>query len=362
MYKGHKVVPYCPRCGTALSSHEVAQGYQDVTETSIFVRFRVTGEKDTYLLAWTTTPWTLPSNVALCVNPEENYAYAQKDGQTYILAQALVETLLGEGAKVVKTRKGKELAGLSYDPLFDFQNKESETCFTVAADGYVTLDDGSGIVHIAPAFGEDDARVGRAFKLPFVQRVDEKGNMDQSTPWAGMFCKDADPLIIETLKKSGLLFKEQEYTHNYPFCWRWATRRCSTTRAAPGSSGMTAVRDALVKSNQSVNWLPENIRDGRMGNFVENVIDWGLSRERYWGTPLPIWTCECGHVEAVGGIADLKARGADLPDDLELHKPYIDRVTFPCPKCNKQMHRVSEVIGLLVRQRQHALCPVPLPV
>ena len=337
-------MPYCPRCGTALSSHEVAQGYQDVTETSIFVRFRVTGETDTYLLAWTTTPWTLPSNVALCVNPKEDYAYAKADdGTTYILAKALTHSLLGENAAITKTVKGEELIGLSYEPLFDFQNKVSDTCFTVAADGYVTLTDGSGIVHIAPAFGEDDSRVAKAFDLPFVQLVDTKGNMDACTPWAGVFCKDADEAIMETLEQSGLLFKKQDHLHNYPFCWRCDTPLLYYARSTWFIS-MTKVREALIKSNRSVNWLPENIKDGRMGNFVENVIDWGLSRERYWGTPLPIWTCACGHVEAIGGIEDLKAHGADVPDDLELHKPYIDRTTFPCKQCGKDMHRVSEVI------------------
>jgi isoleucyl-tRNA synthetase len=344
LYRGHKVVPYCPRCGTALSSHEVAQGYQDVTEQSVFVRFPVEGEENLCLLAWTTTPWTLPSNVALCVNPKENYAYAKgEDGMTYILAKALVPTLLGENAIIVKTVKGEALVGLRYKPLFDFQQKLSETCFSVAADGYVTLTDGSGIVHIAPAFGEDDSRVARSFNLPFVQLVDTKGRMDEKTPWGGVFCKDADPLIVETLRNSGLLFKVEEYAHNYPFCWRCDTPLLYYARST-WFIRMTEVREQLIASNRSVNWLPDNIREGRMGNFVENVIDWGLSRERYWGTPLPIWTCECGHVEAVGGIEDLKKRGAQLPADLELHKPYIDRITFPCPKCGNEMRRVPEVI------------------
>ena len=344
LYKGHKVVPYCPRCGTALSSHEVAQGYQDVEETSIFVRFRVVGEENTYLLAWTTTPWTLPSNVALCVNPAEPYAYAKAaDGTTYILAEALAEALLGEDVTIQKTIQGEELVGLSYEPLFDFQKKVSDNCFTVVAESYVTLTDGSGIVHIAPAFGEDDSRVAQAFDLPFVQLVDSRGNMDESTPWAGVFCKDADEAIMDALDQSGLLFKKQAYAHSYPFCWRCDTPLLYYARST-WFIRMTQVRDALIKSNRSVNWLPENIKEGRMGNFVENVIDWGLSRERYWGTPLPIWTCACGHAEAIGGLMDLKAHGADVPDDMELHKPYIDQITFPCPQCGDTMHRVSEVI------------------
>ncbi len=344
LYRGHKVVPYCPRCGTALSSHEVAQGYQDVTETSIFVRFRVTGKPNTYLLAWTTTPWTLPSNVALCVNPEEEYAEIKAaDGKNYILAKELVPSLFGESAEILKTVKGEQLVGTSYDPLFDFQKKESKNSFTVTADNYVTLTDGSGIVHIAPAFGEDDSRVGRAYDLPFVQMVDAKGEMIDVTPWAGVFCKQADPLIMDTLEQSGLLFKKQEYAHSYPFCWRCDTPLLYYARST-WFIRMTEVRDTLIASNRSVNWLPENVKEGRMGNFVENVIDWGLSRERYWGTPLPIWTCECSHVEAIGGVEDLKQHGADVPDNLELHKPFIDRITFVCPKCGKQMHRVPEVI------------------
>ncbi len=344
LYRGHKVVPYCPRCGTALSTHEVAQGYQDVTETSIFVRFCVSGEANTYLLAWTTTPWTLPSNVALCVNPKEQYAVIHAaDGMNYILAKELVPVLFGSDVTVLKTLRGEDLVGMSYDPLFDFQKKESENCFTVTADNYVTLTDGSGIVHIAPAFGEDDSRIGRAYQLPFVQMVNTKGEMEQVTPWAGIFCKQADPLIMDALESSGLLFKKQEYAHSYPFCWRCDTPLLYYARST-WFIRMTEVRDTLIASNRSVNWLPENIKEGRMGNFVENVLDWGLSRERYWGTPLPLWTCECGHVEAIGGIEDLKKHGADVPDDLELHKPFIDRITFPCPKCSQLMHRVSEVI------------------
>ena len=344
LYKGHKVVPYCPRCGTALSSHEVAQGYKDVTETSVFVRFAVSDAENTYILAWTTTPWTLPSNVGLCVNPDETYVYAKaEDGRVYILAQALCASLLGENAKVQKTCSGSDLVGLSYEPLFDFQTKQSDTCFTVVADGYVTLTDGSGVVHIAPAFGEDDSRVGRAFHLPFVQMVNTRGEMDACTPWAGMFCKDADPLIISQLKEQGKLFRAQEYTHSYPFCWRCDTPLLYYARST-WFIRMTQVRDALIKNNRSINWLPENIKEGRMGNFVENVIDWGLSRERYWGTPLPIWTCECSHIEAIGGIQDLKDHGAQVPDNLELHKPFIDKITFPCPVCGKTMHRVPEVI------------------
>ena len=284
LYKGHKVVPYCPRCGTALSSHEVAQGYKDVTETSVYVKFRVRGQENTFLLAWTTTPWTLPSNVALVVNEHEDYVYAEKDGETYILAKALCEKVVGEGAKVLRTVKGAELIGTEYEPLYPFAGKTRERGWYVVADDYVTLTDGTGIVHTAPAFGEDDARVGRENGLPFVQLVNTQGRfVDAVTPWAGMFVKEADPLIIEDLKASGKLFAAAPYTHSYPFCWRCDTPLLYYARAS-WFIKMTAVRDKLVENNRRVNWFPDNIQEGRMGNFLENVIDWGLSRERYWGS------------------------------------------------------------------------------
>ena len=344
LYKGHKVVPYCPRCGTALSSHEVAQGYKDVTETSVFVRFAVKGEENTFLLAWTTTPWTLPSNVALCVNPEETYCYAVgEDGRTYILAEALAPACLGEGAQITRRLKGRELCGLEYQPLYTWAQPEKKAHFVVA-DGYVTLTDGSGVVHIAPAFGEDDARVGRENDLPFVQMVNEQGCfVPEATLVAGKFVKDADADIIADLKERGLLFKAMAFTHSYPFCWRCDTPLLYYARST-WFIRMTAVRDKLLANNRSINWLPENIKEGRMGNFLENVIDWGLSRERYWGTPLPVWECACGHTHTIGSIAELKAMSPDCPDEIELHKPYIDRVHLTCPECGGLMTRVSEVI------------------
>ncbi len=342
LYKGHKVVPYCPRCGTALSSHEVAQGYKDVTETSIFVSFPVKGEKDTYLLAWTTTPWTLPSNVALCVNAAEDYVYARLEGRTYILAKALLE-VLGEGAEVIKTCKGEQLCGMDYEPLFDFAKEEKKRAWYVVADPYVTLDSGSGIVHIAPAFGEDDARVGRDNNLPFVQMVDNQGKLiDKTGKFAGLFVKDADKPITEDLRARGLLFRELPYQHSYPFCWRCDTPLIYYARST-WFIRMTAVRDQLVKNNRTVNWMPETIKEGRMGNFLENVIDWALSRERYWGTPLPVWECQCGHYHVVGSREEL-ARLTGAPLDTELHKPYLDPLTMKCEKCGGVMHRAPEVI------------------
>ncbi len=345
LYKGHKVVPYCPRCGTALSSHEVAQGYKDVTETSVYVKFRVRGQENTFLLAWTTTPWTLPSNVALVVNEHEDYVYAEKDGETYILAKALCEKVVGEGAKVLRTVKGAELIGTEYEPLYPFAGKTRERGWYVVADDYVTLTDGTGIVHTAPAFGEDDARVGRENNLPFVQLVNTQGRfVDAVTPWAGMFVKEADPLIIEDLKASGKLFAAAPYTHSYPFCWRCDTPLLYYARAS-WFIKMTAVRDKLVENNRRVNWFPDNIQEGRMGNFLENVIDWGLSRERYWGTPLPVWVCDdCGHTHVIGSKAELRERGDNVPEDIELHKPYVDKITLTCEKCGGVMHRVPEVI------------------
>lgn len=344
LYKGHKVVPYCPRCGTSLSSHEVAQGYKDVKETSVYVKFAVQGEKNTYLLAWTTTPWTLPSNVALVVNPNETYVKVQCDGEFYILAEALASTVLEKEYTVIEKMIGTDLVGTSYDPLFPFATVDKKAYYVVA-DTYVTLTDGTGIVHTAPAFGEDDARVGKENDLPFVQLVNEQGNFVEAvTPWAGMFVKDADPLIVKDLKEKQLLYKTEEYEHSYPHCWRCDTPLLYYARDT-WFIQMTAVRDKLLANNEKVNWLPDNIKYGRFGKFLENVIDWGLSRERYWGTPLPIWECSCGHRHTVGSIAELKEMGDNVPDDIELHKPYIDHVYLHCPKCKTgMMKRVPEVI------------------
>ncbi len=356
LYKGHKIVPYCPRCGTSLSSHEVAQGYQDVKETSVFVRFAVDGEPDTYLAAWTTTPWTLPSNVALCVNADEEYILAETsqdlDGTQkpvrYYIAGVLAQQVLGEDINIVSRMKGGALVGKRYQPLFDYADeiveKSGKTAFVVTADNFVTLSDGTGIVHIAPAFGEDDARVGRDNDLPFVQLVREDGTLpDEVSDFAGVFCKDADPGLIRKLGQDGKLIKKIPYEHSYPFCWRCDTALIYYARSS-WFVKMTAVRDQLIKNNKTVNWIPETIRDGRFGNFLENVIDWGISRERYWGTPLPIWECECGHRHLVGSIAELQALSDDCPEDIELHKPMIDNVHITCDKCHGQMTRVPEVI------------------
>lgn len=338
IYKGHKIVPYCPRCGTALSSHEVAQGYKDVTEKSAFVRFKTDFG---YILAWTTTPWTLPSNVALCVNPESDYAYVSSDGTTYLLAADLVGAVLGEDAKIEKTVKGRALEGIRYEPLYTWAGA-GDDAYRVVSDGYVTLTDGTGVVHIAPSFGEDDARVGQRFGLPFVQLVDDRGRFkDGCGEITGVFCKDADKWILKDLAGRGLLFKAPPFTHSYPFCWRCDTPLLYYARST-WFIRMTEVRDRLMKNNATVNWYPESIGKGRFGNFLENVIDWGLSRERYWGTPLPLWVCECGHVHAVGSKAELKELSG--AGDIELHKPYVDQITFPCPKCGKPMHRTPEVI------------------
>ncbi len=356
LYKGYKIVPYCPRCGTALSSHEVAQGYQDVKETSVFVRFAVEDEPDTWFAAWTTTPWTLPSNVALCVNAEEEYVLAEVpqdlDGTVkpvrYYLAGVLAPGLLGEDLKIIRKMSGSELVGKRYKPLLPYADKtvarSGKQAFYVTADDYVTLSDGTGIVHIAPAFGEDDARVGRAHDLPFVQLVREDVTLPEDvTDFAGQFCKDADPGIIKKLAHDGKLIKKMPYEHSYPFCWRCDTPLIYYARNS-WFVKMTSVRDNLLKTNQTVNWIPETIRDGRFGNFLENVIDWGISRERYWGTPLPIWECSCGHRNLVGSIAELKAMSDDCPDEIELHKPMIDQVHLRCPQCGGRMTRVSEVI------------------
>ena len=354
LYKGFKIVPYCPRCGTPLSSHEVAQGYKAVKERSAVVRFKVIGE-DAYFLAWTTTPWTLPSNVALCVNPDENYCKVQAaDGYVYYMAEALLDTVLGKLAteekpayEVLDTFKGTALEYKEYEPLFrvaaDLAAKQGKKGHYVTCDSYVTMSDGTGIVHIAPAFGEDDAKVGRKYDLPFVQLVDGKGDMTDNTPYAGIFVKKADPLVLTDLEKQGLLFDAPKFEHDYPFCWRCDTPLIYYARES-WFIKMTEVREDLIKNNNTVNWIPESIGKGRFGDWLANVQDWGVSRNRYWGTPLNIWECECGHRHAIGSIEELKQLSKNCPDDIELHRPFIDAVTFPCEKCGGEMHRVPEVI------------------
>ncbi len=342
LYKGHKIVPYCPRCGTALSSHEVAQGYKTVKEKSIFVKFKIKNS-DGYFLAWTTTPWTLPSNVALCMNPVEDYVKIKaEDGEIYVLAAALAPSLF-ENYEVLETKKGKDYEYQEYIPLFDFY-KGDKKAFYVTCDNYVTLTDGSGVVHIAPAFGEDDANVGRNYNLPFVQMVDDRGKFTAETgDLQGIFVKDGDKLVIEKLKEKGLLFKELMFEHSYPYCWRCDTPLLYYARSS-WFIKMTEVRDRLLKNNATVNWMPPTIGTGRMGNFLENVIDWGVSRERYWGTPLPIWICQdCGEMHVVGSKAELKEL-AGIEGDIELHKPYLDPITFKCPKCGGTMKRTPEVM------------------
>ena len=345
LYKGYKVVPYCPRCGTALSSHEVAQGYKDVTETSVIVKFKLKEDPSVAILAWTTTPWTLPSNVALCVNANENYVTAKKGDDTYILAEALVGDVLGEDVQIVSTCKGSALVGKEYLPLFDLPVKfGNKVGYRVISDDYVTLTDGTGVVHNAPAFGEDDARVCREWDLPFVQFVNTSGHMCGGTPWDGLFVKDADKAILADMERDGSLFAALPFTHSYPFCWRCDTPLIYYARES-WFIKMTAVKEQLIKNNRSVNWMPDTIRDGRMGNFLENVIDWSVSRERYWGTPLPVWICEdCGHVHVIGSRAELLAMGENVPDDIELHRPYIDEVKLTCPQCGKKMVREPLVI------------------
>ena len=342
LYKGHKIVPYCPRCGTALSSHEVAQGYKTVKEKSIFVKFKIKNS-DGYFLAWTTTPWTLPSNVALCMNPVEDYVKIKaEDGEIYVLAAALAPSLF-ENYEVLETKKGKDYEREEYIPLFDFY-KGDKKAFYVTCDSYVTLTDGSGVVHIAPAFGEDDANVGRNYGLPFVQMVDDRGKFTKETgDLEGIFVKDGDKLVIDKLKEKGLLFKELMFEHSYPYCWRCDTPLLYYARSS-WFIKMTEVRDRLLKNNATVNWMPPTIGTGRMGNFLENVIDWGVSRERYWGTPLPIWICQdCGEMHVVGSKAELKEL-AGIDGDIELHKPYLDPITFKCPKCGGTMKRTPEVM------------------
>ena len=356
LYKGFKIVPYCPRCGTPLSSHEVAQGYKDVKERSAVVRFKVKGE-DAYILAWTTTPWTLPSNVALCVNPNEEYAKVKAaDGYVYYMASALLDTVLGKLAKdgeaayeVLETYKGKDLEGKEYEALYqcaaDLAAKQHKKGHYVVCDTYVTLTDGTGVVHIAPAFGEDDAQVGRKYDLPFAQFVDEKGDMTKETPFAGLFVKKADPEVLKDLDAKGLLFDAPKFEHSYPHCWRCDTPLIYYARES-WFIKMTAVRDDLVRNNETVNWIPQSIGKGRFGNWLENIQDWGVSRNRYWGTPLNVWQCEdCGHQEAIGSREQLKElSGNEKALTVELHRPYIDEITCTCPKCGKTMKRVPEVI------------------
>lgn len=342
LYKGFKIVPYCPRCGTPLSSHEVAQGYKDVKETSVTACFKAKDEEDLYYLAWTTTPWTLPSNVALCVNPDEAYVKVKSGNRKYILAEALCEKLLGE-VEVLETYAGKSLEYREYEPLFDFATTDKKGYY-ITCDSYVTLTDGTGIVHNAPAFGEDDAKVGKKYDLPFVQLVDAKGEFkSEATPYAGMFCKDADKLIIEDLKKAGLLFEALPFEHSYPHCWRCSTPLIYYARDS-WFIKMTEVRDNLVANNDTINWIPETIGQGRFGDWIRNVQDWSISRDRYWGTPLNVWQCDCGHRHAIGSIAELKELSNNCPEEIELHRPYIDAVTIKCSKCNGEMKRVPEVI------------------
>ena len=355
LYKGFKIVPYCPRCGTPLSSHEVAQGYKDVKERSAVVRFKVKDE-DAYILAWTTTPWTLPSNVALCVNPVESYVKVKAaDGNVYYMAEALLDAVLGKlgteetpAYEILEKYVGKDLEYKEYEPLYEaaakLSAKQNKKGHFVTCDGYVTLSDGTGVVHIAPAFGEDDANVGRKYDLPFVQLVDSKGEMTEEAPAAGKFVKDADPIILKDLDERGLLYDAPKFEHSYPHCWRCDTPLIYYARES-WFIKMTAVKEDLIRNNNTINWIPGTIGKGRFGDWLENIQDWGISRNRYWGTPLNIWQCECGHMHAIGSKAEL-AELSGNPDaaNVELHRPYIDAVTFPCPKCGKEMHRVPEVI------------------
>ncbi len=361
LYKGFKIVPYCPRCGTPLSSHEVAQGYKNVKERSAIVRFKVVGE-DAYFLAWTTTPWTLPSNVALCVNPDETYVKVKAiDGYTYYMAQALLDTVLstltekfeanadGSTYEILESYKGTDLERKEYEPLFDFVKptceKQHKKGHYITCDSYVTMTDGTGIVHIAPAFGEDDAKVGRNYDLPFVQFVDDKGNLTEETPYAGTFVKEADPMVLKDLDIAGLLFSAPKFEHDYPFCWRCDTPLIYYARES-WYIEMTKVKDDLIKNNKTINWIPESIGTGRFGDWLENIQDWAVSRNRYWGTPLNIWECEeCGEQISIGSRAELAEKSGDpKAAEVELHRPYIDEITCTCPKCGKTMRRVPEVI------------------
>ena len=341
LYKGFKVVPYCPRCGTPLSSHEVAQGYKDVKERSAIVRFKKKDE-DIYFLAWTTTPWTLPSNVALCVNPDEDYVKVKQGDYTYILASALVETVLKEDYTVLETYKGKDLEGIEYEPLWGGLNVKNKAWFVVC-DSYVTLTDGTGIVHIAPAFGEDDSRIGRNYDLPFVQLVDAQGNLTKETKWEGVFVKDADKLVLKDLDENGKLFDAPVFEHSYPHCWRCNTPLIYYARES-WYIKMTAVKEDIIRNNNTINWIPESIGKGRFGDWLENIQDWAVSRNRYWGTPLNVWVCDCGHMHSIGSVEELKSMSNNCPDNIELHRPYIDEVTIPCPECGKEMRRTPEVL------------------
>ena len=356
LYKGFKIVPYCPRCGTPLSAQEVSQGYKTVKERSAVVRFKVVGE-DAYFLAWTTTPWTLPSNVALCVNPDETYCKVKAaDGYTYYMAEALLDKVLGKLAKeegekayeVLETYKGTDLEYKAYEPLFacagEAAAKQKKKAHFVTCDNYVTMSDGTGIVHIAPAFGEDDSRIGRNYELPFVQFVDGQGNLTKETPYAGVFVKKADPMVLTDLDKEGKLFDAPKFEHDYPHCWRCDTPLIYYARES-WFIKMTAVKDDLIRNNNTINWIPESIGKGRFGDWLENVQDWGISRNRYWGTPLNIWQCECGHMHSVGSRQELfEMSGDEKAKTVELHRPYIDEITLKCPECGGEMHRVPEVI------------------
>ncbi|WP_035294282.1 isoleucine--tRNA ligase [Clostridium sp. KNHs214] len=344
LYKGHKVLPYCPRCGTGLSSHEVAQGYKDVKDSTAIVKFKVKGEENKYILAWTTTPWTLPSNMALTVNKKYDYIEAKVGDEVFVLAKELAPVVLKDMEyEIVKEFKGEELLGLEYEQLFKFQAPVGKAHYVIHGD-FVTLSDGTGIVHTAPAYGEDDSIVCKANNIPLMNLVDAEGKFVECvTPWAGMFVKKADPKIIEYMAENNMLFKTEKYTHSYPHCWR-----CDTPLLYyPKDSWfvrMTSLRDKLLENNNKINWYPDNIRTGRFGKFLENVIDWGISRDRYWGTPLPIWECECGHRECIGSRKELEEKGINVPENVELHKPYIDEVKLTCPHCGKEMKRTAEVI------------------
>lgn len=341
IYKGHKVVPYCPRCGTSLSSHEVAQGYKDVKETSVYVKFKVKNENK-YILVWTTTPWTLPSNVALAVNRKYDYVEIVNNGENLILAKQLLSKIQGE-YEITREFKGEELLGTEYEQMFKFEVPDKKAFYVVHGD-FVTLTDGTGVVHIAPAYGEDDNNIGKQNDLPLINLVDTQGNfVDEVTPWKGLFVKKADSKIVEYLKENNILYMAEKFTHSYPHCWRCDTPLLYYPRES-WFIRMSSMRNQLLENNNKINWYPDNTRTGRMGKFLEGVIDWGISRERYWGTPLPIWECECGHRECIGSIAELKQKGINVPDDIELHKPYIDKVKLVCPHCGKEMNRVSEVI------------------